>query len=137
MTSILVCIMFLHVLFFEPIAGFALDFRQIAWPKARRNYNLSAEHTDIVLQTYGRIIAGSSVTYMPLTTPRLYASDMLADKSPFHVPCSHAYLVFAAHNTPVEVIEFTISESTAWDLPDSKRQDCYKIGINYALLSSY
>uniref|UniRef100_A0A915DTX4 Uncharacterized protein n=1 Tax=Ditylenchus dipsaci TaxID=166011 RepID=A0A915DTX4_9BILA len=90
--------------------------------------------------TFVRIIAGSSITFMPLATPRIFSKDMQEEEYglPYHVSCSHAYLVFAANgDVPREQLEFSLAPATDLDRADASRTDCDDDGLNYALLPSY
>uniref|UniRef100_A0A915E9S0 Uncharacterized protein n=1 Tax=Ditylenchus dipsaci TaxID=166011 RepID=A0A915E9S0_9BILA len=122
---------------FSTVAGFVLDFRQISWPKASKNKNVGVEYSIVDCYTeLDKTFIGATYRLSTVLI-LLFEDDMLTEELPFHVACSHAYLIFAAQNPPVEILEFTLSHQTELDIPDAQRKDCDGEGINYALLPSY
>jgi len=70
---------------------------------------------------------------MPLRTPRLSsATNESSAWGPWHVPCSHAYLVFHAGRSD-EALELRMVPETAADVKDAARRDCAADGRNYAM----
>jgi len=112
----------------------------------------------LYLQTYVWIIAGSSYTSMPLRTPKLFSTGTSSPHSeshtnhhthnhqqhrhradinqwgPWHVPCSHAYLVFHADDASnEEYVDIRFAPETRLDVDDARRSDCAAEGRNYAM----
>ncbi|KAI1708417.1 hypothetical protein DdX_11797 [Ditylenchus destructor] len=86
-------------------------------------------------ETSWRIIAGSSIVHATLSSPKIYAKD--DNNGPWHVPCSHAYLIFSSKAPPHEVMEFTLESEAAADKADPREAMCDGDGRNYAQMESY